>query len=79
MQEGLSAGVTAPQLTQYWREQMNTKEKMFRIRNKAAAIRYKRRRAKSEAIRERLKAEADFWDDVADDLQELLIIKQKAI
>jgi hypothetical protein len=58
---------------------MNTKEKMFRIRNKAAAIRYKRRRAKSETIRERLKAEADFWDDVADDLQELLIIKQKAI
>lgn len=58
---------------------MNTKEKLFRIRNKATAIRYKRRRAKSEAIRERLKAEADFWDDVADDLQELLIIKQKAI
>ena len=58
---------------------MNTKEKMFRIRNKAEAIRHKRRRAKSEAIRERLRAEADFWDDVADDLQELLIIKQKAI
>ena len=58
---------------------MNTKEKMFRIRNKATAIRHKRRRAKSETIRERLKAEADFWDDVADDLQELLIIKQKAI
>ena len=58
---------------------MKTREKMFRLRNKAAAIRHKRRRVKSEALRERLKAEADFWDDVADDLQELLIIKQKAI
>lgn len=58
---------------------MDTREKMFRLRNKAAAKRHKARMAKSAVIKERLRAEADFWDDVADDLQELLIIKQKAI
>lgn len=54
---------------------MTTREKMLRLRTKAAGIRHKRRRAKSEIIKERLRAEADFWDDVADDLQELLVIK----
>ena len=48
---------------------------MLRLRTKAAGIRHKRRRAKSEIIKERLRAEADFWDGVADDLQELLVIK----
>lgn len=55
---------------------MSTREKMLRLRTKAAGIRHKRRRAKSEMIKERLRAEADFWDGVADDLQELLIIRQ---
>ena len=55
---------------------MTTREKMLRLRTKAAGLRHKRRRAKSEIIKERLRAEADFWDGVADDLQELLIIRQ---
>lgn len=55
---------------------MTTREKMLRLRTKAAGIRYKRRRAKSEIIKERLRAEADFWDSVADDLQELLVLRQ---
>ena len=55
---------------------MTTREKMLRLRTKAAGLRHKRRRAKSEFIKERLRAEADFWDGVADDLQELLIIRQ---
>ena len=55
---------------------MTTREKMLRLRTKAAGLRHKRRRAKSENIRERYRAEADFWDEVADDLQELLIIRQ---
>lgn len=54
---------------------MTTREKMLRVRSKAARIRQKRRRKKSEIIKERLRAEADFWDGVADDLQELLVIK----
>ena len=54
---------------------MTTREKMLRLRTKAAGIRHKRRRTKSEIIKERLRAEADFWDGVADDLQELLVIK----
>lgn len=54
---------------------MTTREKMLRLRTKAAGIRHKRRRVKSENIKERLRAEADFWDGVADDLQELLVIK----
>lgn len=54
---------------------MTTREKMLRLRTKAAGLRHKRRRAKSEFIKERLRAEADFWDGVADDLQELLVIK----
>ena len=58
---------------------MQTREKMFRLRNKAAAKRHKARMVKSSEIRERLRAEADFYDDIADDLQELLVIRQKAI
>lgn len=54
---------------------MTTREKMLRLRTKAARIRQKRRRKKSEIVKERLRAEADFWDGVADDLQELLVIK----
>lgn len=54
---------------------MTTRKKMLRLRTKAARIRQKRRRKKSEIIKERLRAEADFWDEVADDLQELLVIK----
>ena len=54
---------------------MTTREKMLRLRTKAARIRQKRRRKKSEIVKERLRAEADFWDSVADDLQELLVIK----
>lgn len=57
-------------------EGMTTREKMLRLRTKAAGLRHRRRRAKSENIKERLRAEADFWDGVADDLQELLIIRQ---
>ena len=55
---------------------MTTRKKMLRLRTKAAGLRHKRRRVKSEDIRERLRAEADFWDGVADDLQELLVIRQ---
>lgn len=55
---------------------MTTREKMLRVRSKAAEIRHKRRRKKSEIIKERLRAEADFWDGVADDLQELLVLRQ---
>ena len=55
---------------------MTTREEMLRLRTKAADIRYERRRKKSEFMKERLRAEADFWDDVADDLQELLILRQ---
>ncbi len=55
---------------------MTTREKMLRLRTKAAGLRHKRRKAKSENIKERLRAEADFWDGVADDLQELLVIRQ---
>lgn len=55
---------------------MTTREKMLRVRSKAADIRRKRRMRKSAIIKERLRAEADFWDGVADDLQELLIIRQ---
>lgn len=55
---------------------MTTREKMLRLRTKAAGLRNKRRRVKSENIRERYRAEADFWDGVADDLQELLVIRQ---
>ena len=55
---------------------MTTREKMLRVRSKAAEIRHKRRMKKSEILKERLRAEADFWDGVADDLQELLIIRQ---
>lgn len=54
---------------------MTTREKMLRLRTKAAGLRHKRRRVKSEDIRERLRAEADFWDGVADDLQDLLVIR----
>ena len=55
---------------------MTTREKMLRLRTKAAGLRHKRRRVKSNDIRERLRAEADFWDGVADDLQELLVLRQ---
>lgn len=55
---------------------MQTREKMFRLRNKAAAKRHKARMVKSEIIRERLRAEADWYDDIADDLQELLVYRQ---
>ncbi len=49
---------------------------MLRLRSKAAAKRHKRRMAKSDYIKERLLAEANFYDDIADDLQELLILRQ---
>ena len=55
---------------------MNTREKMLRLRSKAAEKRHKRRMVKSDYIKERLLAEANFYDDIADDLQELLILRQ---
>lgn len=48
---------------------------MFGLREKASKINSKRRRVKSVNIKKGLRAEADFWYEVADMLQELLVLR----
>lgn len=51
------------------------RDTMFDLREKASKINSKRRRVKSVNIKKGLRAEADFWYEVADMLQELLVLR----